>query len=406
MPEFILNAGVEIPLILILLALLGFRHKVNPRARLLVKAPQEMVFSLVDLHHGKVQAWSRTTVTSELLDDARQVFRMTYVTTLSTGTQQKSQASFRVAERRAPAYLELHREGLEGKSLNNELLKIVTETEARPGGTWLTLKYDWGPRPFIAQLLARADLWGGAYRLKGLAETGKPDETTHMWISAGVAIVTGVVSLVAFALMTSWLVSGLLVVALAVHEFGHLLAYRLIGQPWGRMIFLPFLGALAMPRLPYETQAQAVFSALMGPGFSLLLAFAITLPLMLGIALPAWLIMSGIVVIGLNLFNLLPVEPLDGGVALRSVLAKLMGTHARFGLLAIGLMILASGFYFEQVVLLIFGGISVLANLRPRLIDHGLKPLSVPGVMISALSFVVIVAAYIAMLAFFLGAFR
>jgi Zn-dependent protease len=172
------------------------------------------------------------------------------------------------------------------------------------------------------------------------------------------------------------------------------------------MIFLPFLGALAMPRLPYETQAQAVFSALMGPGFSLLLAFAITLPLMLGIALPTWLIISGVVVIGLNLFNLLPVEPLDGGVALRSVLAKLMGAHARFGLLAIGVMILAAGFYFEQIILLIFGGISVLANLRPRLIDHGLKPLSVPGVMISAFSFVAIAGAYITMLAFFLGIFR
>ena len=110
--------------------------------------------------------------------------------------------------------------------------------------------------------------------------------------------------------------------------------------------------------------------------------------------------------IGLNLFNLLPVEPLDGGVALRSVLAKLMGSYARFGLLAIGVMILAAGFYFEQVILLIFGGISILANLRPRLIDHGLKPLSIPGVMISAFSFVAIVAAYITMLAFFLGVFR
>ena len=127
---------------------------------------------------------------------------------------------------------------------------------------------------------------------------------------------------------------------------------------------------------------------------------------MLGFALPAWLIIAGIVVIGLNLFNLLPVEPLDGGVALRSVLAKLMGAHARFGLLAIGVIILATGFYFEQVILLVFGGISILANLRPRLIDHGLKPLSVPGVMISALSFTAIVAAYITMLAFFLGVFQ
>ena len=161
-----------------------------------------------------------------------------------------------------------------------------------------------------------------------------------------------------------------------------------------------------MPRLPYETQAQAVFSALMGPGFSLLLAFAITLPVLLEIALPAWLVTAGVVVIGLNLFNLLPVEPLDGGVALRSVLAKLMGPSARFGLLSIGLLIFASGFYFEQVILLIFGGISILANLRPRQIDIGLKPLSFPGVLISAVCFVAIVAAYIMMLAYFLGVFR
>jgi Zn-dependent protease len=131
-----------------------------------------------------------------------------------------------------------------------------------------------------------------------------------------------------------------------------------------------------------------------------------SLPFMLGATLPAWLVTAGVVVIGLNLFNLLPVEPLDGGVALRSVLAKLMGTHARFGLLTIGLALLASGFYFEQVILLIFGGISVLANLRPRLIDHGLKPLSSPGVVISAFAFVTTVAAYSVMLAFFLGAFR
>ena len=403
MPDYILNVGLELPLFLILLALLGFRRKVNPRASVVVKAPPEKVFALVDLHDGKVQNWNRTTVTSNLVDVSRQIFHMTYVTTLHTGRKQSSEAYFRIAERRAPYYLELHREGLEGKSLNNELMKIVAEIDALPGGSKLTLKYDWGPRPLMAQLLARADLWGGAYRLKGLAETGKPDETTHVLISAGVAIVTGVVSLVAFALMTSWLVSGLLVVALGMHEFGHLLAYRLIGQPWGRMIFLPFLGALAMPRLPYQTQAQAVFAALMGPGLSVLLAVAISLPLMLGGTLPRWLYASGIVVIGLNLFNLLPVEPLDGGVALRSVLAKLMGQRARFGLMAIGLLILCGGLVFKQVVLLVFGGISILANIKPRIIDHGLTPLSSLQVAISAFGFMAIVSAYITLFRYYVS---
>ncbi|MGB8313191.1 MAG: hypothetical protein WCE69_01770, partial [Aestuariivirga sp.] len=347
--------------------------------------------------------WNRTTVTAKLVDASRQIFRMTYVTTLYTGSEQSSEAYFRVAERRAPNYLELHREKLEGKSLNNELLKIVFDIAPQAEGSRLSLKYDWGPRPLIAQLLARADLWGGVYRLKGLAETGKPDETTHMLISAGVAIVTGVISLVAFALVTSWLVSGLLVVALGVHEFGHLLAYRLIGQPWGRMVFLPFLGALAMPRLPYQTQGQAVFAALMGPGISVLLALTISLPLVLGATLPQWLYASGIVVIGLNLFNLLPVEPLDGGVALRSVLARIMGARARFGLMAIGLLILSGGLIFKQVVLLVFGGISILANIKPRIIDHGLTPLSSLHVAISAFGFMAIVSAYVTLLRYYVS---
>jgi Zn-dependent protease len=405
MPEFILNAGLQLPFILILLALLGFRRKVNPRAWVTVKAPPEKVFELINLHDGKVQNWSRTTVTSNLVDPIKEIFRMTYVTTLSTGSQQRSQADFRVVERRAPNYLELRREGLEGNSHNNELLKIMIETIPEAGGAKLRLSYDWGPRPLIAQILARADLWGGAYRLKGLAETGEPDEKTHTLISAGVALVTGLLSLVAFGLMMGWVISGLIVAGLFVHEFGHLLAFRLIGQPWGRLVFLPFLGALAVPRLPYETQAQAVFSALMGPGFSVPLAFCIALPVMLGIALPGWLTLFGIVIAGLNLFNLLPVEPLDGGVALRSVLAKIMGGYARFGLLAIGVLIVAAGFYYEQVILLVFGGISVLANIKPRLIDHGLQALSSLQVAISALGFTAIVAVYIAILGYLLKPF-
>ena len=139
MPDFITNAGLQLPFILILLALLGFRRKVYPRAGVKVKAPLEEVFALVDLHDGKVQTWNRTTVTSHLIDAARQVFRMTYVTTLTTGSVQSSEAIFSVAERRAPNYFELRREGLEGKSLNNELLKIAVETSSEADGTRLRL---------------------------------------------------------------------------------------------------------------------------------------------------------------------------------------------------------------------------------------------------------------------------
>jgi Zn-dependent protease len=398
-----MNVGLEVPFLLLLLALLGLRAKVTPRASIAVNAPAAKVFDVIDLHDGKVNTWTRTTVTSDLIDPQRRIFRMSYVTSLSNGLQQKSQADFRVHERRAPNYLELRREGLDGKSHKNELMKIVYEVAELPQGSRLSLAYHWGSRPLMAQLLARADLWGGIYRLKGLAETGRPDERAHTLITVAVAMVTGALSLVAFGLYLGWIVSLLLVLALTIHEFGHLIAFRLIGQPWGKLVFLPFLGALAVPRLAYQTQAQAVFSALMGPGLSVLAVIAIAAPAAFGFAPPVWLTAFGIIVAALNLLNLLPVEPLDGGVALRSVLTRLMGGYARFGLMLIGIAMVAGGFYSQQIILLIFGGISVLANIRPRIIDHGLKPLSTAQVIISATSFCAIISTYLVTLRIFIG---
>jgi Zn-dependent protease len=97
----------------------------------------------------------------------------------------------------------------------------------------------------------------------------------------------------------------------------------------------------------------------------------------------------------LNLFNLLPVEPLDGGVALRSIFARLLGRHLHYGLASVGLLILAAGWFVREPLLFIFGGLSIAANLRPRRIDQGLVPLSTLQVAISLFGFVAIAAAYV-----------
>ena len=403
MPNFITDAGLGLPLILLLLAFMGLRRTVNPVASLVVKAQPANVFALYDLHDGKVQTWNRTKIISDLVDPAKQIFRMTYATVLTGGTTQKSEALFRVAERREPNYLELCREGLEGKSQKNELMKIIVETAEVPEGTKLKLSYHWGSRPIIAQLLARTDLWGGIWRMKALAETGQPNETAATLISLSVALVTGLLTLLAFGFMIGWVVAGLLVAALFIHEVGHLVAFRLIGQPWGRLVFLPFLGAIAMPRLGFQSQGQAVFSALLGPGLSAPIVLGIIFSIIHGWLQYDWLLQLAVVMTALNLLNLLPVEPLDGGVALRSVLANLLGANARFGLMIIGATIIGAGFYFQQVVLLVFGGISFLANIQPRTIDTGLTPLLGRQVAISAAGYVSIVAAYLTSLDFFMA---
>lgn len=388
----------ELPLVLLLLALLGFRARVNPRVNLWIKAAPDAVFSLLDLHEGEEQRWQRTRVTCTLLDKATQTYRLRFTTPLATGSSIGSEADFRIAARHAPNLLVIKRADLEGRSENNQLLEMRATFTPEKGGTRLKLTYAWGSRPLLAQLLARTDLWGSAFRLKGMAETGKPDYRTDGLISAGVAVATGIITIATFASAFGFVVATLLVGALLVHEFGHLLAYRLIGQPWGRLVFLPFLGAIAVPRVGFSTQAQSVFAALMGPAFSVVLPLAATAYLWIDEGNADIAVVIGIVAAALNLFNLLPVEPLDGGVVLRSVLARLFGRFARFGMIVVGAGVMAIGLYAHLALLTIFGGIAILANLRPRMIDTGLAPLSSLQVTISTFSFMSVVAAYAVLL--------
>jgi Zn-dependent protease len=171
-----------------------------------------------------------------------------------------------------------------------------------------------------------------------------------------------------------------------------------MGQPWGRMIFLPFLGAMAIPRLPFDSQGQSVFAALMGPGFSVLLAVACASHVFFDGSISKILVIMGLITTALNIFNLLPVEPLDGGVALRSVLAKYMGSSARFGLMAIGGILIAIGVAMSQLLLMIFGGVAILFNIKARVIDAGLEPLTRMQVVITFFSYVCMVGAYITLL--------
>ena len=395
--SLISDVGPEIPFSLLLMALLGLRAKVVPKASLWIAASADKVWELVELKDGKEENWGRTRTKSECVDAFRQVYRKTYQTELTTGLSRAFEAFFSVKSQTPAQELVIAREGLQGKTINNELLTQTYRLTPENGGTRLSISYEWGPRPLIAQLTARADLWGGIFRLKGLAETGFPNERPYHVISLLVSLVTGLLTLAGFAMLVGWAFALLVIFALFIHEMGHLVAYRLMGQPWGRMIFLPFLGAIAMPRLPFESQGQTVFAALMGPGISTILSVACALWTLTIAPNHSFPVILGLVTVLLNIFNLLPVEPLDGGIALRSVLSRLFGKHARFGLMATGGLIAAAGLFIGQIVLVIFGGIAILANIKDRTIDAGLKPLTSLQVAISFFGYVTMVTAYVTM---------
>ena len=96
-----------------------------------------------------------------------------------------------------------------------------------------------------------------------------------------------------------------------VHELGHFLAAKRLGIPVGAPIFIPFMGAyITMKENPRDAWTEA-WMAYCGP-----LAGGIGCWVCWGLALAfdqPWLMAVASASFVMNLFNLIPVPPLDGG---------------------------------------------------------------------------------------------
>ena len=120
-----------------------------------------------------------------------------------------------------------------------------------------------------------------------------------------------IVSVAAYALLWGWKFAVGFVVLLFIHEMGHALEARRQGLPVSAPLFIPFLGAvIAMKKMPHDVWNEAKI-AVAGPILGSLGAAAVWA---LGEALDSSLLVAlAFTGFFLNLFNLLPVSPLDGG---------------------------------------------------------------------------------------------
>jgi len=382
--DLLSQASVSFLLLIGLVSFLSVRRPISVRASTFIRKPAADVFAIVDFAPGS-QAWHRGEATIRVLDADKEIYRVTY-TTLSPGSADHiSEADFQVIERAPPNHVAAIRHGL-GRRVTNQLLKLDARIADEPGGSRLTLQYDWGPRSLLAHILARMDLRASLDRIKSVAETGKVDHSRESRMAVLVAIATGALSVLAFGLWLGWYSAALLILVLSFHEFGHLVAFRLIGQPWGRILFIPFLGALAMPRMPFRNEREHAFAALMGPGFSLLLLIA-------GIALgflemphAGQLIFVTALINGLNL---LPVMPLDGGHAVQSILQSLFPRNIRAGLTVCAILIAAAGFFTLQPILLAVALIAAFgASYGERRAGHTRVPMSITASVVTALAMI------------------
>jgi Zn-dependent protease len=207
----------------------------------------------------------------------------------------------------------------------------------------------------------------------------------HPLTQVGFAILSAFILWPLFGLTrTGLFYSAVLTSVVALHELGHMAAFRLMGHRRVRMIFIPLLGGIAIGGRPYDSRFEVAFVALMGAGFS---AFVVAI---------AWgwsvhaassgemhlanllMIFAGCSAL-FNLANLAPMWKFDGGQVLRQICPNApVLAAASFALL---ILLLGFGYLagFSARVLIVAGIVVALLSLitsgsgvRPR---HELKPI-------------------------------
>jgi Zn-dependent protease len=167
------------------------------------------------------------------------------------------------------------------------------------------------------------------------------------------------VSIGAYALIWGWKFAVGFVLLLLVHELGHVIQLRREGIKASAPMFIPFLGAVvAMKELPKDAAAEARVG-LAGP---VLGSLACLVPL--GVY---WVtgdeLFQALAFVGffLNLFNLLPVLPLDGGRAMAALSPWMW-------LVGFALLV-ATTFVFPNpimLLILLFGGLETWRRWKQR----------------------------------------
>lgn len=188
----------------------------------------------------------------------------------------------------------------------------------------------------------------------------EPQAKPTNWISS-------VLSIFLFVLLFMIFFNGdvdmiiLIVTVLFIHEMGHFSLMKYFGYRDVNMFFIPLMGAMVSGEKEDVTQSQRTWVLLAGP-----------VPgIVIGIILLYWgmeadhtkMKWAGLIFMSLNVFNLFPVEPLDGGRLLDTLFIG-KNDFLRYFFLILSILLLLWVAYKLESYLMIFIAAIVFMRLR------------------------------------------
>ncbi len=156
-----------------------------------------------------------------------------------------------------------------------------------------------------------------------------------------------------------------LILVLIVHEMGHFLMMKLFGYKNVRMLFIPLMGAFVQGSKEEYSQKQSLMVVAAGPMPGII--FGLTLIFLAGTYHQVWMMDLAILFLLLNIINLLPLDPLDGGQLFKLLIKA---NHDLFLLVfsfVSSLVLIAFGWYIDSWVMIAFG---FIMGFRVRTIQN------------------------------------
>ncbi|WP_436323727.1 site-2 protease family protein [Vibrio cidicii] len=205
-------------------------------------------------------------------------------------------------------------------------------------------------------------------------------------------------SLAAYSWLFSFQFALALIACLVIHEYGHVRAMKYFGMKTKGFYLIPFFGGMALSDEKINTRWQNVVISIMGPFFGLILSVLLTLIYWL----TGEMFFAALAVFNalLNLFNLLPILPLDGGHVLKSITFSMNSWVGLAG----GVLTAAAGVYLSYTFgltlfgfLLVMGMLEIVLEWRGRHNSH-LLPLTRYGQTIAFTWYLVSVMSFVAII--------